>query len=429
MTKIIIDIFMYLFEFMLFWNYSNTLFKPKKNTKIRLFLMLLNTLVLCTIYQFNITYLNVILMFITYSLLLFSLYNVSFKTAIFHSLIFMVVMLASEIFIMVICSILFNDFNALENNISVYLFSAITSKLIYFAIIMAILKAFAQKESAEQANKFFWLLFVMPLTSIMVLLCFRYITYQMKLTHFFSFLWAISCLGLLFANILVFAIYEYSLKSTKELYELKTISYQEEQDKKYYEILEQTNKEMHLFSHDIKNHLIQIRNLEDINAIQDYVDKLYPNIEHFSRIGISKNKMLDLIISKYSRLCESKNIQFDIDVKTANLSYIDDVDLSTLMNNILDNAIEAAEKSNSKFVQLYLFSKNAMYDGLLIKNSCDFAPINKDGILNTTKNNKSFHGFGTKSIKNIIKKYDAIYDWKYDEKSKIFETNIVFSKK
>ena len=161
----------------------------------------------------------------------------------------------------------------------------------------------------------------------------------MKLTHFFSFLWAISCLGLLFANILVFAIYEYSLKSTKELYELKTISYQEEQDKKYYEILEQTNKEMHLFSHDIKNHLIQIRNLEDINAIQDYVDKLYPNIEHFSRIGISKNKMLDLIISKYSRLCESKNIQFDIDVKTANLSYIDDVDLSTLMNNILDNAI------------------------------------------------------------------------------------------
>ena len=56
---------------------------------------------------------------------------------------------------------------------------------------------------------------------------------------------------------------------------------------------------MHLFSHDIKNHLIQIRNLEDINAAQDYADKLYPNLEHFSRIGISKNKMLDLIISKY----------------------------------------------------------------------------------------------------------------------------------
>ena len=37
MTKIIIDIFMYLFEFMLFWNYSNTLFEQKKNMKIRFF--------------------------------------------------------------------------------------------------------------------------------------------------------------------------------------------------------------------------------------------------------------------------------------------------------------------------------------------------------------------------------------------------------
>ena len=160
----------------------------------------------------------------------------------------------------------------------------------------------------------------MPLSSMFILICFRYITYQITLTQIMNVLWIVSCIGILFANILVFVIYEFSLKNSNELHEIKEIQRQQEQDEKYYEILEQTNKEMHLFSHDIKNHLIQIRNLEDINAVQDYVDKLYPNIEHFSRIGISKNKMLDLIISKYSRLCDSKNIQFDIDVKTANLS-------------------------------------------------------------------------------------------------------------
>ena len=37
MTKIIIDIFMYLFEFMLFWNYSNTLFEPKRIQKLGFF--------------------------------------------------------------------------------------------------------------------------------------------------------------------------------------------------------------------------------------------------------------------------------------------------------------------------------------------------------------------------------------------------------
>ena len=394
MTKIFIDIFMYLFEFLMVFYYSDILFSEKKNRNTRIVMFLLNTTFLGCVYQLNITYLNIALMFLSYTLLFYFLYDISFKTALFHSLLFLIVMFATEIITSIIGVAFFDDFNALEKNISAYVFVTVISKLLYFSIMMVILKFLAQKESTD--NKFFWLLFVMPLSSMFILICFRYITYQITLTQIMNVLWIVSCIGILFANILVFVIYEFSLKNSNELHEIKEIQRQQEQDEKYYEILEQTNKEMHLFSHDIKNHLIQIRNLEDINAVQDYVDKLYPNIEHFSRIGISKNKMLDL---------------------------------STLMNNILDNAIEAAEKSNSKFVQLYLFSKNAMYDGLLIKNSCDFAPINKDGILKTTKNNKSFHGFGTKSIKNIIKKYDAIYDWKYDEKSKIFETNIVFSKK
>lgn len=348
MTKIIVDIFVFLFEFIMFWYYSNTLFKPKKDEKIRFAIMFLNNAILGIIYQFNITYLNVILMFVTYTIILIYLYNISFKTALFHSLIFVVVMLTSEVLVASIGFAIFSDFNALENDITAYLFVVIVSKLIYFGIMMAILKLFAQKEDAEQTNKFFWLLFIMPLTSIMVLLCFRYITYQMKLTYLMSILWTVCCLGLLFANILVFAIYEYSLKSAKELYELKTIQHQEEQDKKYFEIIEQSNKDMRVFSHDIKNHLTQIRNLNDITTVQEYIDRLYPTIEKFNYTGISKNKMLDLIISKYSKLCESKGIKFDVDVKTSNLSYIDDVDLSTLMNNLLGNVCSCAvSKCNS----------------------------------------------------------------------------------
>lgn len=429
MIKIVIDIFMYFFEFILFWHYSDTLFDAKKNKSTRTITMLLNTVFLGIIYQFNITYLNVILMFITYILLLLYLYNVTFKTALFHSLIFMAVMLTSELLIMAISSILYDDFNALENNISVYLFAAISSKLIYFGIMMAILKLFAQKENNEKPNKYFWLLFVMPLANIFVLLCFRYITYQMKLNQTLSVLWMISCIGILFANILVFVIYEFSLKNTKELYELKEAQHQEEQDKRYFEIIEQTNKEMRVFSHDIKNHLMQIRNLDNTEAIYEYVDKLYPDIEKFSNIGVSKNKMLDLIISKYTTLCESKGIEFDVDVKTANLSYIDDVDLSTLINNLLDNAIEAAEKSENGFIQINIFSKNTVYDGVLIKNSSSFSPETIKGELKTTKLNKNIHGIGTKSIKRIVKKYNALYDWKYDEAQKIFETELAFSKK
>lgn len=227
----------------------------------------------------------------------------------------------------------------------------------------------------------------------------------------------------------MFVIYEFSLKNTKELYELKTIQHQEEQDKRYFEIIEQSNKDMRVFSHDIKNHLMQIRYLDNLDDVHKYVDRLYPDIEKFTYTGVSKNKMLDLIISKYATLCESKNIKFSVDVKTANLSYIDDVDLSTLMNNLLDNSIEAAEKNDNGFIQINIFSKNNMYDGLVIKNSCAASPIVNIGELKTTKLNKKLHGIGIKSIKKIIKKYNAIYDWKYDDTQKIFETDIVFPKK
>lgn len=84
--------------------------------------------------------------------------------------------------------------------------------------------------------------------------------------------------------------------------------------------------------------------------------------------------MLDLIISKYVTLCEKKNIKFSVDVKTANLAYVSDSDLSTLMNNLLDNAVEATERADERFIQVYIFSKGSMHDGLVIKNSCAVSP-------------------------------------------------------
>lgn len=429
MAKIVIDIFMYLFEGMLIFYYSNSLFKLKRNRYTQFVSIAISILILFEIYQLNITYLNAILFFVVNCFLFCFLYNISFRTVAFHSFIFLLVMLASEILVMTISSVLYKDFNALENSITAYLFVVITSKLIYFGIMMIILKLFAQKETKEQHNKYFWLLFIMPLTSIMVLVCFRYIAYQMQLTKIMSILWIISCIGLLFANILVFIIYEYSLKNTKSLYELKAIQDREEQDKRYFEIIEQSNKDMRIFSHDIKNHLMQIRNLENIEAVQNYIDSIYPNVEKFSFTGISKNKMLDLIISKYMTLCESKNIRFSVDVKTANLVYVQDSDLSTILNNLLDNAVEAAEQADKGFIQVYIFSKSNIHDGIVIKNSCFVPPKIENMELKTTKQNKKIHGIGTKSIQKTLKKYDAVYGWKYDEKLKVFETDIVFSKK
>lgn len=429
MAKITIDILMYFFEGLMVFYYSDSLFPLKRSKKVQMLSVAIAVLMLFVIYQMNITYLNAVLTLIEYCILFCFLYHISFRTAAFHSFVFLIVMFASEILVMALWSVIDGNFNAAENSILVYFYLVVTSKLIYITIIYIIMKLFAMKEEKGQHNKFFWLLLIMPLTSIVILLCLRYISYQMQLTKTMSILWAVSCIGILFTNILVFIIYEFSLRNTKELYELKAIQDREEQDKRYFEIIDQSNKEMRIFSHDIKNHLTQIRNLENIESVQSYVDRIYPDVEKFSFTGISKNKMLDLIISKYVMLCESKKIRFTVDVKTANLSYVHDADLSTLMNNLLDNAVEAAEKTDNGFIQVNIFSKNSMHDGLVIKNSCAVPPKTGNGELKTTKYDKSIHGIGTKSIRKTLKKYNAIYGWKYDENLKVFETDIIFSQK
>lgn len=426
MIKIIIDIFMYLFEFLLFYYYSDTIFIEKKSKKVRLFWIFAVNAILLLVYQLNITYLNVILMYVCDILLLYLLYNISFKTAVFHSSIFLAVMFASEIIVSTAGAYIFNDFNALESDINAYVFVVVISKILYFGIMMAVLRFFAQKERNDYMNKFFWILFVMPLASILMLLSFRYITYQITLPRNMYILWIISCFVLLLANILVFIIYEHSIKNTKELYDLKSIRHQEEQDKKYFEVIEQSNKDMRIFAHDIKNHLVQMDSLKNMDEVHAYVKKISPGIERFNCTGISKNKMLDLVISKYISLCESKNIKLVVNIKATNLSYIDDVDLSTLMNNLLDNAVESAEKSKEKYIKINIFTKNNQYDGLIIKNSCDVPPNSEDGILKTTKANKKIHGLGTASIRKIIRKYKAVYGWKYDEENNEFITNIAF---
>lgn len=80
MTKIVIDIFMYLFEGMLIFYYSNSLFKLKRNRYTQFVSIAISILILFAIYQLNITYLNAILFFVVNCFLFCFLYNISFRT-------------------------------------------------------------------------------------------------------------------------------------------------------------------------------------------------------------------------------------------------------------------------------------------------------------------------------------------------------------
>lgn len=427
--KLMIDIFQYLFEAFVFWLYAGMISNPKKKNSVSIPCIILGYSILLLVYELNnllATGLSIILI-CTWLFRFF--YSMSFKNSLFQSFILFGVMVGSEFASMSIVALITNVAFDVENiSSNVYFADVIVSRLVYFVILIIIARFFAKKENKEHNSKPYWLMLIMPLSSIIMITIFRNISISSPLSSKNYILWIFSALLVLFSNIIVFIIFETSQKDAIELSDLKAIQQQAENDEKYFDIIEQSNKDMQVFAHDIKNHFIQIRNMEDLEGAKNYIDSIYPQIETFSSIGISQNKMLDLIISKYFKLCESKNIKFSIDVKTANLNYILDSDLSTLLNNLLDNSVEAAEQTEEKKITLKIYSKSKTFDALTISNSCNSPPISYGKKLQTTKKNKKFHGIGLKSIIKVVDKYNGIYDWNYDKKSDTFETIIAFPK-
>lgn len=394
MPKIALDIIMYIFEALLFYNYANGLFSGKKSRGFRILSVALIHIVLFFVYQLGNAIANIVLFIILYFLALWYVFNVRLNNAILHSFVLASALMISEIIVLGLCTLLFNDFNAMDTDIKAYIFVITISKIAYAAIMFFIKRLCLTKLYEAEKDSFYWVLFLLPLISIIIAILFFYAAGSFDISSSMSLLISVTFILLLFINLTVFMLYDKAYKNRVELYELKSIHFQQEIDKKYFDAIEQSQEEIKHFSHDIRNHLLQIRYIDDIEESHAYIDRLVCDIEKISYVGISKNKMLNLIISKYISICDKKGIKFTPSVKLATLCYIDDVDLSTLLNNLLDNAVDAAEKAENAEIELCVFSKNSRYDGIIIRNTCYTSPEAVDNRLISSKKRKGLSRLG-----------------------------------
>ena len=88
--------------------------------------------------------------------------------------------------------------------------------------------------------------------------------------------------------------------------------------------------------------------------------------------------------------------------------------------------LEAAAKSGNPSVS-FLTKRERYFVVLTVKNTCSVAPKEVNHKLLSTKENSELHGYGTKSIEKIVRKYEGVNDWEYDNDNKMFTYNIVFN--
>ena len=93
-----------------------------------------------------------------------------------------------------------------------------------------------------------------------------------------------------------------------------------------------------------------------------------------------------------------------------NIAGVDDMDLYILLENLCDNAIEAAGQCEKPSIKLQIAEDNAsMY--IDIGNTTSGNVLKNNPHMNTTKKDKNMHGFGIMNIRDIIDKYNGTINY------------------
>ena len=432
MKTIIFSIILYFVEFLIAFSYNKKIFEYRKNFTKTFVIMISGYTFLIFIYLLfsNTEWINILFFAIVNCFCISFGFISNRKSAIFNSLMLTLIMYLTEaVTVFFISSILKISSTHYKSNFYLLIIDAIICKTLYFILAKIISFIATRKNNKIERNNKYWILIIMPLSSMLCTLLIHYLLIQSNISNTISIIASLLSIFQLIANIIVFWIYESSQKDHQQLLELQITNQRNALDLSYLKLLEEKNDFSAELIHNIKNHLLNINSIAKSKEVSSYIENIYGEVESYSFIGKTSNKMLDLIINKYISICKNKGISLSIETFSENLSFINDVDLSTLLNNIFDNSIESAEKCHNKFIDFILKINENCNHIIEIKNSCEQKPLERNHKLLSTKNNAELHGIGTKSIEKIVKKYDGDIEWTYHNIEKTFQIIIVFPQK
>lgn len=195
---------------------------------------------------------------------------------------------------------------------------------------------------------------------------------------------------------------------------------------KYYSQINDILEEMRIIKHNLKNSLIIIDTYNRTNQkekLQKYINDLINETDVFVVPQIDEENIVTSYLNYKVEQAKSNNIIVYIENCLTDKITIDKTDICQVIGNIMDNAIEANEKNNDKYIKILLYNND---DYMIIKseNPSNEQLIKKDNVVLTTKEDTKNHGLGLKSIQKIAEKYDGSLEAEVIDDS--FKIKVVF---
>lgn len=181
--------------------------------------------------------------------------------------------------------------------------------------------------------------------------------------------------------------------------------------KAQYEIAKKSIDTVNINAHDLKHQIAvittAIRQSGGTHTIESELNEMRRMIDTVDTAYHTGNKALDVTLTEKSRTCQTKGINFSAIANGAAINFMSDVDIYILFGNALDNAIEASAaiaEPDERIISASVRQEQGVIS-IHIENTFAQAPEFENGMPQTRKHDKAFHGYGVKSIQRIVEKY------------------------
>lgn len=187
---------------------------------------------------------------------------------------------------------------------------------------------------------------------------------------------------------------------------LKLVEYQTEQSEKHLNEVRSIHKEMRGYKHDFHHHLQTLKGqLEagEVDRALAYIEQLDNQLMNVDTLLKTGNVSLDAILSAKIAQAKAENIAVTVKANVPDTLTISDLELSIVVGNLLDNAIEACRTvTGERFIRIFISMKGTMlYFSML---NAAGAKKKKTGSLFATHKD-GVHGFGLRRAEAILEEH------------------------
>lgn len=178
-------------------------------------------------------------------------------------------------------------------------------------------------------------------------------------------------------------------------------------------------------AHDLKRSIAALKLQLNGEAARKELANTERIVEKYNSIIQTGNEALDTILTEKNLTCGQSHIEFTFLVDGKALAFMEPLDVFLLFGNAIDNAIERvrleAEENRVIFLKVFFKGQSTM---VVMENYCSDRLVFKDGLPQTIKEDKNYHGFGMKSIRSIVEKYRG--NMVVSQEGNMFVLNILF---